>query len=169
MGLSLVRPGDPPDLSAIDLVVFDFDGVMTDNRVSVTEDGQEWVTCHRGDGMGLAALKEAGVLLGVLSSETNGVVTARCRKLGIPCKQALENKGAALRVFAAEMDVPLGRVVFVGNDRNDLECMEMAGLAVAVADAHPTALGAADWVLAKEGGQGAVRELCDQLLEMRLR
>jgi N-acylneuraminate cytidylyltransferase len=167
--LPLVRPGKSPDFSTYDLVVFDFDGVMTDNTVSVNEDGREAVTCSRGDGMGLAALKDAGVHLGVLSSETNGVVSARCEKLGIPCRQALEDKGAALRDLAAETGVPLDRVVFVGNDRNDLECMQLAGLAVAVADAHPAALQRAHWVLSKKGGRGAVRELCDQLLEMRSR
>jgi N-acylneuraminate cytidylyltransferase len=163
----VVRPGGPFGLSRIKLVVFDFDGVMTDNRVYVMEDGREAVACSRGDGMGLAALKRAGFEVAVLSTETNRVVAARCGKLDVPCRQGLGDKGAALRALVEEAGVALEDVVFVGNDANDLECMRMAGLAVAVADAHPAALGEARWVLSKKGGRGAVRELCDLLLETR--
>jgi N-acylneuraminate cytidylyltransferase len=163
--LPVVRPGPWPDLGAVRLVVFDFDGVFTDNRVSVQQDGQESVVCNRGDGMGLAALKRAGLSVWVLSSEANPVVSIRCEKLGIPCRQNLEDKGSALKELAAELGIGLDQVAFVGNDINDLECMRMAGLAVAVADANPAALREAQWVLSKGGGRGAVRELCDSLLE----
>jgi N-acylneuraminate cytidylyltransferase len=165
--LPVVRPKRPLARRPFKLVAFDFDGVMTDNRVHVTEDGRESVVCDRGDGMGLGALRDAGIALAVLSTETNGVVKARCDKLGIPFRQALANKGSVLRDYASGIGTSLDEVVFVGNDVNDLECMRMAGLAVAVADAHPTVMREAEWVLSREGGRGAVRELCDQLLEMR--
>ncbi len=164
-GLEVLLPGRPQGPTRPALVVFDFDGVMTDNRVFITEDGLESVACHRGDGMGLAALRAAGFALAVLSTETNRVVSARCQKLGIPCRQGLADKGAALRALAAELGVAMENVMFVGNDLNDVECMRLAGTAVAVADAHPSALREADRVLSKEGGRGAVRELCDLLLE----
>ena len=80
----------------IDLIVFDFDGVMTDNRVLVREDGAESVTCHRGDGWGVARLRDAGIRMIVLSTETNEVVAARCAKLKIECHHGVENKGKYL-------------------------------------------------------------------------
>jgi N-acylneuraminate cytidylyltransferase len=149
----------------VKLIVFDFDGVFTDNRVYVFQDGREAVACDRGDGMGLSLLRATGVPLIVLSTECNPVVEARCRKLKLDYRQGLEDKRAALVAVAAERGVPLEHVVYVGNDVNDLGCMEAAGFAVAVADAHPRALEKADLVLSHRGGAGAVRELCDMVLE----
>ncbi len=149
----------------IELVVFDFDGVFTDNRVFVLEDGREAAVCNRGDGMGLSLLRAAGLPMVVLSTEVNPIVDARCRKLRLECKHGLEDKRAALEALAREKKVDLKRVVYVGNDVNDLGCMEAAGFAVVVADAHPSALAKADFVLSRGGGAGAVRELCDLLLQ----
>ena len=150
--------------SRIDLVVFDFDGVFTDNRVLTLDDGREAVWCDRGDGMGISLLKRLGIEMVVLSTELNPVVTARCRKLQIPCHQGLADKAAILSGLLRERDVAAEHVVFVGNDVNDAACMKMAGYAVAVSDAHPAARELADLVLTKSGGQGAVRELCDLIL-----
>lgn len=149
----------------IAMVVFDFDGVFTDNRVYVFEDGREAVACNRGDGMGLSMLKETGLPLAVLSTETNRVVDARCRKLGIHCQHGLRDKRASLEALAAERNANLKHVVYVGNDVNDLGCMDAVGFAIATADAHPRAREKADFVLSERGGQGAVRELCDLLLQ----
>jgi YrbI family 3-deoxy-D-manno-octulosonate 8-phosphate phosphatase len=149
----------------IAMVVFDFDGVFTDNRVYLLEDGREAVACNRGDGMGLSLVRAAGLPLAVLSTEQNPVVMARCRKLQLECRHGLDDKGAALVALAREKNVDLKHVVYVGNDVNDLGCMEAAGFAVAVADAHPAALEKADFVLTRPGGDGAVRELCDLLLQ----
>lgn len=149
----------------IGLLVFDFDGVFTDNRVLVLEDGREAVACSRGDGMGLSMLRDRGMPMVVLSTESNPVVAARCRKLKLECKHGLEDKRAALVALAREKNVDLAHVVYVGNDVNDLGCMEAAGFAVAVGDAHPLALEKADFVLSRSGGSGAVRELCDLLLQ----
>lgn len=163
--LPMERPTPAPDLSRYRAVVFDFDGVFTDNRVYVFEDGRESVVCDRSDGLGIAALREAGYRVAVLSTETNGVVAARCRKLGVPYRQGLgAEKAQALRELAAELEVELEEVIYVGNDRNDAECLRLAGLAVTVADAHPEALRHARWMLSRPGGRGAVRELCDHLL-----
>ncbi len=149
----------------IELLVFDFDGVFTDNRVYVLEDGREAVACNRGDGMGLAMLREAGVPMVVLSTEKNEVVDARCRKLQLPCWHGLSNKRTVLEELAREKKLNLKNVVYVGNDINDVGCMEAAGFAVAVADAHVTAREKADFVLSQRGGSGAVRELCDLILQ----
>ena len=170
-GLDIDRPGaqdQPARIAAlpdqIDLVVFDFDGVFTDGRVIVFQDGTEAVTCHRGDGMGIAMLRERGVPMVVLSTETNPVVAARCRKLQLDCVQGVADKGLALRRLCEDRRAVLSNTVFVGNDVNDLACLQAAGCGVVPADAHPDARARAQIILTHDGGQGAVRELCDAIL-----
>jgi N-acylneuraminate cytidylyltransferase len=150
-----------------DLLVFDFDGVFTDNRVWVTEQGKESVACHRADGMGLALLKAKGIEAIVLSTEKNPVVSARCKKLGINCLQSLDDKVPALMLISRERGIDLKNITYVGNDINDLGCMKLAGFTVSVADAHPKVLDQADLVLKSRGGHGAVRELCDKILSSK--
>jgi len=148
-------------------VVFDFDGVHTDNRVHVFQDGREAVACDRGDGMGISLLRAAGIPLLVLSTEENPVVTARCAKLRIECLQGVADKGEALSRWLRDRSLPAEGTVYVGNDVNDLPCFAVAGCAVAVADAHPSAAAAAKLVLSRPGGRGAVREVCDMILGNR--
>lgn len=143
------------------IVAFDFDGVFTDNTVLVSEDGKESVRCWRSDGIGLRKLEKAGVHPVILSTEVNPVVGMRARKLRIECHQGLEDKRAALVAFARERGVPLDEVAFVGNDVNDLECLEAVGLPIVVADAHPDVLPVAVLQTAARGGRGAVREVAD--------
>ena len=166
--LPMVRPGPGkrPLPAQVALVVFDFDGVMTDDRVWVDQNGNESVAAHRGDGMGIALLRKAGIPAVVLSTESNPVVAARCRKLGLPLQQDLQDKAEALRKILAERQVAPAQVVYLGNDVNDLPCFPLVGCAVVVADAHPEAKTAADLVLEHNGGHGAVRELVDKLLKM---
>lgn len=151
-------------LRGIELLVLDFDGVLTDNRVLVHEDGTESVWCHRGDGWGIARLKEAGVPIVVLSTETNGVVAARCRKLGVECLQGQDDKGAALTRLLDARGMAAGRVAYVGNDVNDLDCLRTVGIPIAVADATGPAREAAVLVTTLPGGFGAVREVADWIL-----
>ncbi len=146
------------------LVVFDFDGVLTDNRVLVHQDGTESVFCHRGDGLGIARLKEQGIPMAVLSTEGNPVVSARCRKLGLPCYQGLPDKLVQLKSLATAQGLRPEDVVYVGNDENDLACMAWAGLGIAVKDADPSVISKAKIVLSEKGGQGAVREVCGMVL-----
>ena len=154
---------------SIDLVVLDFDGVLTDNGVWVSQDGTEMVRCDRSDGLGIASITRAGIPVMVLSTEANPVVAARCRKLGIPCVHGLSDKGSALRTLLAGGGIDAARVAYVGNDVNDLDCLAIVGLPVAVADANPEVAKAAALVLSRPGGHGAVRELCDLLLAARER
>lgn len=154
--------------SRIDLVVFDFDGVMTDNTVIVTDSGYEAVRCHRGDGWGVARLRDAGIPMLVLSTENNPVVAARARKLGLPCVQGLADKAAELGRYLSERRLDPRNVVYLGNDANDVDCLDLVGLPVVVSDATPEATAHARLVLSRPGGAGAVRELCDLVLD-RLR
>lgn len=149
------------------LVVLDFDGVLTDNRVWVTENGEEAVACNRSDGMGLSMLRKNNIQVVVLSTERNPVVTARCKKLKLPCDQGIDDKRTALKRLAKKHGVSLNNVVYIGNDVNDLECILMVGCGIAVSDAHPSVLAAADFVLNNRGGYGAVREFCDLLLNSK--
>lgn len=148
-------------------IAFDFDGVMTDDRVIQNQDGSEAVICSRSDGHGIGLLRAAGIPMTVLSRETNPVVAARCAKLGLSCQQGLMTKEAAFRAFAAEHGAALDRVFYVGNDVNDLECLALAGLGIAVADAHHKVLASAGLILSRPGGRGAVRELADMVLQRR--
>ena len=146
------------------LLALDFDGVFTDNRVHVDEDGTESVICHRGDGHGLSVLTEHLPVV-VFSTERNPVVAARCEKLGLPYTQGLgDHKVDALRRYCREHDINLADVMFVGNDVNDLDCLRSVGYAVVVADAVAEAKSIAQAVTSRTGGDGALREIADALL-----
>jgi N-acylneuraminate cytidylyltransferase len=148
-------------MRSIRLLALDFDGVMTDNRVVVFEDGREAVLCNRSDGLGLERLRAAGLPVVVISKERNPVVAARCRKLSLACEQGVEDKLTVLQRIIAERGITLAEVAFFGNDINDLPCLTVAGLAVAPADAHVDVIRKVDHVTAAAGGFGAVREICD--------
>lgn len=151
--------------ATIGAVVFDFDGVFTDNRVLVSQDGAETVICNRSDGLGLDYLRATGIPLVVLSTETNPVVAARCRKVQLECCQGLADKAEELRAFAAKRGLSLSDVIYVGNDLNDRDCLTSVGCGIVVADAYPDVRALAHIVLEHQGGCGAVREVCDLILE----
>jgi YrbI family 3-deoxy-D-manno-octulosonate 8-phosphate phosphatase len=165
-GLDMVNPGQSrrPLPEKIELLVFDFDGVLTDNRVWVDEEGHEMIAANRSDSLGIRHLLEAGVNVIVLSTEVNPVVSARCRKMKIAALQGIVNKATALQAYLQEHTINPARVVYVGNDINDTPCFPLVGCAVAVADAQPEARRQADLVLTRTGGHGAARELCDLIL-----
>lgn len=143
------------------LLAFDFDGVFTDNMVYVFEDGREAVRCSRADGIGLSRLRRLGLHLLIISTETNSVVSARARKLNIPCLQGVDDKRAALESVLQEKGLSLEQVAFVGNDVNDLTCLTSVRLPIVVQDAHPDVLRYALYRTTTHGGHGAVREVCD--------
>jgi 3-deoxy-D-manno-octulosonate 8-phosphate phosphatase (KDO 8-P phosphatase) len=145
----------------IRLVAFDFDGVFTDNMVYVLEDGTEAVRCFRGDGLGLQKLKKLGIETVIISTEANPVVSARARKLKIRCIQNCQDKRAVLEDLAREQSISLAEVSFVGNDINDLSCLECVALPIVVQDAHRDVVPTALYQTQRPGGHGAVREICD--------
>ncbi|MFF4403972.1 cytidylyltransferase domain-containing protein [Streptomyces sp. NPDC001404] len=153
-----------PALDDVDAVVLDFDGTQTDDRVLIDADGRELVAVHRGDGLGVAALRRAGLDLLILSTETNPVVAARGRKLGIPVVHGSEHKDHALKQWCEERGIAPDRVLYVGNDVNDLPCFGLVGWPVAVANAHGSVRAAARAVTSAPGGSGAVREIASWLL-----
>ncbi|HJR58772.1 MAG TPA: HAD hydrolase family protein [Vicinamibacterales bacterium] len=165
-----IEPLDPAlteRLRLIRLVAFDFDGVFTDNAVYVSQDGTEAVRCVRSDGIGLQTLTALGIATLVISTETNPVVGARSRKLSLRCIQGCDDKLAALESVLAELGLTRGEAAFVGNDINDLECLEAVGLPIVVADAHDDVIPHAVYRTKTRGGHGAVREVCDLIAAVR--
>lgn len=154
-------------LCIIKAVIFDFDGVITNNLVHLDENGTETVVCSRSDGMGIQMLRAAGIQLLILSKEQNQVVTSRGKKLEVEVIQGCDNKRERLEKWLTEHHLQPSEVVYMGNDINDRECMEYVGLSVAPADAHLAVDTATMWKTNAKGGYGAVRELADALLLSR--
>jgi N-acylneuraminate cytidylyltransferase len=140
-------------------LILDFDGVFTDNKVIVTDDGREAVVCDRSDGYAIEQLKRNGLPILVLSTERVPIARFRCEKLGLECIHGVDDKAAALRQWLSAHNIAAQQTVYVGNDVNDIGCMQIVGYPVAVADAYPEAIAAARYVLAAGGGHGAVREI----------
>jgi YrbI family 3-deoxy-D-manno-octulosonate 8-phosphate phosphatase len=153
-----------PTRDDVDAVVLDFDGTQTDDRVWIDADGHETVVVNRGDGMGISRLRKAGVPVLVLSSETDPVVAARARKLGIPVIHGVEAKDVELRKWYEAEGIAPERILYAGNDVNDLPCFELVGWPVAVADAHDIVRERARAVTMSRGGHGVVREIAAHLL-----
>lgn len=156
--------GTLPTSDDIDAVVLDFDGTQTDDRVLIDSDGREFVSVHRGDGLGIAALRKSGLKMLILSTEKNPVVAARARKLQIPVLHGIDRKDLALKQWCEEQGIAPERVLYVGNDVNDLPCFALVGWPVAVASAHDVVRGAARAVTTVPGGDGAVREIASWIL-----
>ncbi len=160
----LLDIGSRPVRGDVDAVVLDFDGTQTDDRVWLSADGTERVAVHRGDGMGVAAMRRAGLPVLILSTEVNPVVAARAAKLGVECRHGIDRKGAELSRWLVERGLQPGRVLYLGNDVNDLPCFEQVGWPVAVASAQERVRAAARAVTTVPGGQGAVREIASWIL-----
>ena len=152
-------------IRSIRLIVFDFDGVFTDNFVYVDQHGVESVRCWRGDGLGLRALDRLGIHMAIVSTETNPVVTMRAKKLKIECLQGIERKLDEVDALRHRHGLERNQVAFVGNDTNDAECLRAVGFPIVVADAHDDVRGLAMYTTRAPGGRGAVREVCDMFSE----
>jgi YrbI family 3-deoxy-D-manno-octulosonate 8-phosphate phosphatase len=172
----MTKPVAWPTLDTVHTIAFDFDGVFTDNKVYVAQDGSELVRCDRGDGLGIDLLRAAqarGKLRAdvfVLSKERNPVTEARVRKLRLTCRTGCDDKAEFVERYLRETrpsdPKPFGGLVYVGNDLNDLALMQRAGFSVAPADAHERVRRAASVVLAQTGGNGFVRAFVERLLDI---
>ena len=156
--------------AGIRLLALDADGVLTDGRIHIADaSGSEWAMGFSvRDGHGLRLLLGAGLEVAVISGRDSYGLRLRLGELGIR-RLALRcgDKQAALTEMLAQLDLEPSQTAFVGDDAPDLPVMRQAGLAIAVADAHPDVRAAADWVTVLPGGQGAVREVCDFLLAVQ--
>jgi len=152
----------------IRLVVFDVDGVLTDGRLYLGDDGTESKAFHVRDGHGFKLLREAGIKVAALSGRRSTAVTRRMDELLVDLhRQGCEYKDQDFAELLEHFGLNGDQVAYLGDDIVDLPAMRMAGLPVAVADAHPTVRDAARWVTTLGGGRGAARELCDLIIQAR--
>ena len=147
------------DWSKIKCIVYDFDGVMTANRVLLSQDGKESVFVNRSDGWAIERFREAGISQLILSTEENPVVSARAKKLKLEVLHGVKDKGSVLSAWCIEKSISLSEVLYIGNDLNDMPAFEIAGVKCAPKDAEPEILAIADWISEKNGGYGVVRDL----------
>lgn len=153
-------------LSELDAIVFDFDGVLTDDRVWVDQDGRETVCCSRRDGLAFDVLRKTHLKLFILSTEKNTVVAKRAEKLRIRAVHGASDKAASLRALAKEEGFPLDRTLYVGNDVNDLPAAALCAFVACPSDAHPSVKAMTTYCLSTPGGSGIVREIVEQILSI---
>ena len=152
-------------LSRVRLVAFDVDGVFTDGRFYLSDDGVESKAFNTQDGYGVRCLLDAGVAVAVISGRRSGAVERRMRELGVShVVLGSKDKVAALDGIAAELGLTLAEVAFVGDDMPDMPLLAQVGVSVAVANAVPAVRESCDYTTRARGGHGAVREVCELLL-----
>ena len=149
----------------LDLIVYDFDGVMTDNRVFVFEDGKEAVLCNRSDGLAVSYIKRSGVAQIILSTEKNPVVAARAKKLGLEVIHGVENKKRTLADFCERCRYALAKVLYIGNDRNDFDVMRTVGFPFCPLNASADIREISKGVIQRNGGDGVIRFLYEHILD----
>ena len=150
----------------IKLAVFDVDGVLTDGKLILGESGNEYKAFHVRDGHGLVMLLESGCKIAVITARSSKIVAERMASLGIKyVYQGEKDKGARLIKLIDELGLKPEQVAYMGDDVIDLPAMTKIGLPIAVADAHPEVRKIAAWVTEQKGGNGAVREICELIME----
>lgn len=149
----------------IALIVYDFDGVMTDNKVIVSEDGKESVIVNRSDGLAVSILKDMGIRQLILSREKNPVVAARARKLDLPVLQGILEKETILKRYCLEEKIPIDKVVFIGNDVNDVNLLRLVGYPLCPRDAYAEAKEVAKYIIPVDGGNGVVRAMLNHIIK----
>lgn len=147
----------------IKLIVSDFDGVMTDNRVLLDETGKEAVYVSRADGQAIHMLRSMGIDVVIMSTETSGVVGKRAEKLKVKCIQSVSDKAKCLKKYCVENGIFLKNIAYIGNDINDYEAMQMAEVKIVPQDAYDVVKNIADYVTKAKGGYGVLREVADLL------
>ncbi len=161
---------DKEAASRIELVILDVDGVLTDGSLYYDNHGQEYKAFNSKDGHGMRMLQDAGVKIAILTGRKSELVMHRAANLQIPPEliyQGYRDKRPAFQAILQQTGIPAERIAYVGDDVVDLPVMTQVGLAVAVADAHPFVKQHAHWISNQPGGRGAVRELCEMLLDAR--
>ncbi len=153
-------------LENIDALIFDFDGVLTNNRVYLNQDGQEIVCCHRGDGLAFDVFRKIGLDAYILSTEKNPVVSARGKKLKVPVLQGIGDKVDAINKLSCDKEIDLSRVLYIGNDLNDLSAMLLCGYSACPQDSHQQIIENAKVVLQSNGGEGVAREIAEKILKI---
>lgn len=155
-------------LENINAIVFDFDGVLTENSVYVSQDGSEQVKCSRADGLAFDVLKKISKPVYILSSEKNNVVQARAKKLEVPVLYGVTDKVAALKDLTLKEGINLLNILYVGNDLNDYHIMKLCGFTACPSDSHYKIKEISDFVLKTPGGGGIARELIEDVFNLEI-
>ncbi len=153
-------------LSQIRLFATDVDGVLTDAGMYYAESGDEWKKFNTRDGMGIKLLQRAGIITAIVTQERTKLVACRAEKLAIPeLHQGVMDKLSLIREMAARHGLTLSQVAYIGDDINDLEALKAVGFSSTPADGMPQVVAAVDYICQKKGGEGAVREIVEMILE----
>ena len=150
----------------VEAFIFDFDGVLTNNIVFISDDGKESVSCSRSDGLAFEVLRKLQKPTYILSTEKNLVVSSRAKKLQIPVLQGIRNKSAALKKLAIKEGYNLQNILYIGNDLNDYQAMKLCGYTFCPSDSHEKIKLLAKNTLISKGGKGVIRELLEDYLEV---
>ena len=153
-------------IDSIDAFIFDFDGVLTNNLVQIDENGRESVSCSRADGLAFDVLRKLEKPSYILSTENNPVVSARAKKLKIQVLQGVKNKVNKLLTLSESKGYDLSRIFYVGNDLNDFHVMKICGYSACPIDSHIKIKELSKIVLNTRGGEGVVRELLEEVLDL---
>ena len=153
-------------LENIDLIVYDFDGVMTDNKVLVIEDGKEAVFCSRADGLAVTKIKGMGIPQVILSTEKSMIVDRRAKKLQIKVIQGVEDKKSSLINYCKRRNYDLKKVIYIGNDTNDLEAMKIVGYPLAPQDANGKVKNVSKMIIHSKGGEGVIKDFFENILDV---
>ena len=148
----------------IKALVMDFDGVLTDNKVIVNEDGSESVICSRDDGYAIEKIKELGIITLILTREKNNIVIARARKLDTEIIKGEKEKLETLKKWCLKNDIFPEGLAYIGNDLPDIECLEYAKFSFCPADAFVIVRKKAEFILSKKGGDGCIREILEDYI-----
>ena len=152
--------------SKVDLVIYDFDGVMTDNKVYVDQAGSEPVCVNRSDGLAVSWLRKIGIQQVICSTEANLGVQARADKLGLRCFSGIKDKGSSFAQILSEFDAPPENTLMIGNNINELSSLVLAGISTYPKCGHPIVLDQFDAIIDKNSGEGVVRAFADYFFEM---
>jgi YrbI family 3-deoxy-D-manno-octulosonate 8-phosphate phosphatase len=153
-------------LSQIRLFATDVDGVLTDAGMYYAESGDEWKKFNTRDGMGIKLLQRAGIVTAIVTQERTKLVARRAEKLAIPeLHQGVMDKLSLIREMATRHGLTLSQVAYIGDDINDLEALKAVGFSATPADGMPQVAAAVDYICQKKGGEGAVREIIEMILE----
>ena len=165
-----------PKWDSVSLLIFDFDGIFTNNKVYLNNKGEEFVSCSRADGLAFDILRNFiyqeswDLKFFILSKESNLVVQKRAEKLGIPCFNGINDKVRFIKDYLKKNNISYGnnekKFIYLGNDLNDLGALKLADFGVVPKDAHPLIIKEADMVLPFNGGDGFVRYFIEKLLQL---
>ena len=155
-------------LDDLDALIFDFDGVLTDNKVHIDQNGNEWVSCNRSDGLAFIILEKLKKPTYIISTEKNKVVASRAKKLKTPVLQGVENKSKELKKLSIKNNFNLNKTLYVGNDLNDYEAIRLCGYSACPSDSHKKIKKISTFRLDAKGGSGVVRELIEEVLRFNI-